>query len=90
MNRKLIHELVDLVLDVNEAGDYATFELPSSYINTAHVNHMKGGHDKSREYDHWELLFNNDDLKREIKYFRNRLAELKNAPSGGNPSQGQN
>lgn len=71
MNRELLHELLDVVLEVQEAGDYAYFDV-SNYGSNVTVHHISGGFARERDYDYAAYCNINDTgtLQGMVDYFK--------------------
>lgn len=80
MNRELLHELLDVVLEVQETGDYACFNV-SNHGSGVMVYHISGGFTRERDYDYTAYCNINDTgtLQEMVDYFKG----IKKSPHPG-------
>lgn len=71
MNRELVHELLDAVLDVQEAGDYASLDV-SNHGSMIMAYHIRGGFKIGKRFNYSSSRNTSDteELQEIISYFK--------------------
>lgn len=85
IDKKLVHDLADVIMDVKEAGDYADLEL-GKYGSCISVRYAAGGFDTHKKYDLCCEAYSEEGIERVIKCFRGILKE-KDPGRGNSQSQ---